>query len=100
MLAGIVPLALGLAWIGSVIAYAQQHKGQMGASDAFLMMGVLFVTYVFAVVVSGASALWSAVLAKRHGGIRARSARVIRWCVAVVLLAPLLWFAGVAFSLW
>jgi hypothetical protein len=99
MLAGTVPLGLGLAWIGTVIAYAQQHKGQMGGSDAFLMMGVLFVTYAFAVVVGGGSALWSAVLARRNPDLRARTASVLRWSTVIVLLLPVLCYLGMALSL-
>jgi hypothetical protein len=99
MLVGVIPLALGLAWIISVLSWARQHQGQAGGSDAFLMMGVLLVTYLFAFVVSGGSALWSVMLVKRNGGIRARTARVLRWFTGVVLLVPFLWYLGVTFSL-
>lgn len=95
MLVGIVPLLLGISWIFAVIAYAQQHKGQMGGSDAFLMIGVLFVTYAFALIVSGASALWSAALAKRNAGIRTRVSTIIRRFVCLVLLIPFLWYLGI-----
>lgn len=95
MVAGIVPLLLGLGWIGTVIAYARQHKGQMGGSDAFLMIGVLFVTYAFALLVSGGSALWSTIVARRHAGLRARASTIIRSGTCIVLLAPLLWYAWI-----
>ena len=99
MVVGIVPLLLGIAWIFSVIAFAKEHKGQMGGSDAFLMMGVLFVTYALALLVSGPSALWSALLAKRNSGIPAPASRVVRSCVYLILIAPLLWYLGITFSL-
>ena len=98
MIVGIVPLLLGISWIAAVIAYARQHKGQMGGSDAFLMIGVLFVTYAFALLVSGAAALWSGMVARRHAGMRARASTVIRSGVCIVLLAPLLWYAWISVS--
>jgi hypothetical protein len=99
MVMGIVPLLLGISWIASVIAYANQHKGQMGGSDAFLMMGVLLLTYVLALLVSGPSALWSATVARRNPGIPARASAVIRSGVYLALIAPLLWYLGITFSL-
>jgi len=93
MVVGIVPLLLGLGWIGAVIAFARQHKGQMGGSDAFLMIGVLFVTYAFALIVSGGSALWSTMVARRNAGLRVRASTIIRSGTCIVLLAPLLWYA-------
>ena len=99
MVVGIVPLLLGIGWIFSVVAYAKPHKGLMGALDAFLMMGVLFVTYALALLVSGSSALWSAVVARRNPGMPARASAVIRRCVYIILVAPLLWYLGITFSL-
>jgi hypothetical protein len=99
MLAGMAPFLLGLGWIRAVLVYAQHHKGQMGGSDAFLMMGVLLLTYILTLIVSGASALWSAILARRNAAIQARAARAIRWVVCIVLIAPVFWYLGVAFSL-
>ena len=94
MLTGIAPLLLGIGWICWVIAYARQHKGQMGGSDAFLMMAVLFLTYAFALIIGGASALWSTFLTKRNVGLRSRVATTIRWSVCIVLLVPVVWYVG------
>ncbi|MCS0628854.1 hypothetical protein NX786_05865 [Telluria mixta] len=99
MVVGIVPLLLGIAWIFSVIAYAKEHKGQMGGSDAFLMIGVLFVTYVLALLVSGSSALWSAHLERRNTGTQAPASKVVRRSVYVILIAPFLWYLWITFSL-
>lgn len=99
MVVGIVPLLLGIVWVFSVIGYAKEHKGQMGGSDAFLMMGVLFVTYAFALLVSGSSALWSALLARRNPGLPAPASKVVRRCVYVILTAPFLWYMGITLSL-
>ena len=98
MVVGIVPLLLGIVWVFSVIGYAKEHKGQMGGSDAFLMMGVLFVTYAFALLVSGSSALWSALLARRNPGLPAPASKVVRRCVYVILTAPFLWYMGITLS--
>jgi len=98
MVVGIVPLLLGLGWIFAVIAYARQHKGQMGGSDAFLMIGVLFVTYAFALIVSGGSALWATVVARRKAGLHTRASTIIRGGTCIVLLAPLLWYAWIIVS--
>ncbi len=92
MAVGIVPLLLGLGWIAAVIAFARQHKGQIGGSEAFLMIGVLFLTYAFALVVSGVSALWSTLVARRNAGLRTRASMIIRGATCLVLLAPLLWY--------
>lgn len=99
MVVGIVPLLLAIGWIFSVIAYANPHIGEMGGSDAFLMMAVLLVTYASALLVSGSSALWSALVAGRNPGTQAHAYKVIRSCVYLILIAPLLWYLGITFSL-
>lgn len=99
MVVGILPLLLGVGWICAVIAFARQHKGQMGGSDAFLMIGVLFVTYAFALLVSGGSAVWATVVARRHAGLRTRASTIVRSGACVVLLAPLLWYAWITAGL-
>lgn len=99
MLLGIMPLLLVFIWIILVISYAQQHKGVMGGSDAFLMIGALFVTYVFAALVAGSSALWSVSIVKRNAGVRMQSATIMKTMVAIALVAPLVWYAGISFRL-
>jgi hypothetical protein len=99
MLVGILPLVLGVSWILAVIAYAQQHKGQMGGSDAFLMIGVLIVTYAFALLLGGGSSIWSAVVARRNAGIRATASKIFRISVWLILAAPLVWYVGLTLAL-
>jgi hypothetical protein len=77
MLVGIVPLILGISWILAAISYVQQHKGEMGGSDAFLIIAVLIVTYAFAAVVAGSSALWSGSIMRRNAGLR--SGQPLSW---------------------
>ena len=95
MIVGIVPLILGISWIVTIISYAQHHRGEMGGSDALLMIAVLFVTYTFAAVVGGASALWSMSIVRRNAGLHSKSATVIRAVVGLMLGLPLLWYAGI-----
>lgn len=99
MLLGLVPMTIGLCWVATIISYARRHPGQTGGSDAFLMMGVLFFGYVLALVVSGASSALSAVLVRRHAGVHAPVARIVRWLVCIVLLVPLLLYIGASLRL-
>ncbi|MCS0810417.1 hypothetical protein NX774_21045 [Massilia agilis] len=94
MIVGTMPLVLGLIWIVSVIFYAQTHKGQMGGSDAFLMIGVLFITYSFAFLVGGGSALWSALVARGNPDARTRASTLVRRFVCILLGAPLAGYFG------
>ena len=96
MLLGLAPFLLGAAWVAAGVSYAQQHKGAAGASDAFLMIAVLGITYTFALLVAGPGALWSRRLVRRHAGLRTRAATVMKWLVAIALAAPLLAYAGLA----
>lgn len=98
MVLGVVPLLLGIAWIVSAIVYIRQHPGQGAGSDAFLMIFLLVVTYAFALVVSGASALWSALVARRAAGLRDRTAAITRTVVGMILAGPLLWYLGITLS--
>lgn len=99
MLIGILPLALGVAWVAAVIASAHRFKGQMGGSDAFLMIAVLLMSYLFALLVAGAGALWSISITKRDAGLRSTPAVILRAVVALALGAPLLWYVGIQFRL-
>jgi hypothetical protein len=99
MIAGIMPLVLGIAWVVAVIAHAQSHKGQAGGSDAFLMIAVLIVTYAWALLVGGAGAVWSALVARRHPACASRAAKLIRMLVLAALLAPLALYFALNFAL-
>lgn len=59
------------------------------------MIGVLLVTYACALIVSGGSALWATVVARRHTGLRTRASTIVRSGACIVLLAPLLWYAWI-----
>lgn len=98
MLLGLAPLLMAASWVAAGIAYAQQHKGAAGGSDAFLMIAVLGITYMLALLVAGPGALWSRRLVRRHAGLRTRTATVMKWLVVLALVAPLLAYA--VLTLW
>lgn len=97
MLAGLVPLLYGVWTMFSMFAYARQNKGEMGGSDAFLLMAILMVTYACSLVVSGLAALWSLAVAHRHPELHAPLAALIRGAVYISLLLPLLSYLAISF---
>lgn len=99
MMLGTIPLLSNLGWTLSVIAAVQQHKGRVDESDTFLMIASLVATYVFALVISGASALWSVILAKQNADLHSRATPIIRALICAILFAPLLWYLGMPFLL-
>jgi len=86
MLAGILPLLFGIYWMISRTPYDMQRPTQVG--DMFLMIGKLVFAYIFALIISGASGLWSAAIAKRHPGTQANTSKIIRIVVCIVLIVP------------
>jgi hypothetical protein len=99
MMLGAIPLLSNLGWTLSLIAAAQQPKRGMDESDTFLMIASLVATYAFALVVSGASALWSVILAKRNADLHSSATPIIRALICAILFAPLLWYLGMPFLL-
>ena len=99
MLLGIIPVILVVIWIIFAMFYGRQLKVAMGGSDAFLMIGALSVTYVFAVLIAGSSALWSMSIVKRNAGLHMQSATIMKTMVAIVLVTPLVWYAGISYKL-
>lgn len=85
---GIVPLLIGSYWMFSALAGIDYHKqSQIGL--AFLAIGKVVFAYVFALIVSGSGALWSAAVEKYHAGPGVRCSRTMRILVAMVLVVPL-----------
>jgi hypothetical protein len=87
MLVGTVPLLIGIYGMFSSFPYDLQRQSQVG--NLFLMIGKLFFAYVFAVIVSGSSGVWSAGLAKRNPGTSVQASRIIKVFVCIVLIVPL-----------
>lgn len=87
MLAGILPLLFGIYWMISSGPYDMQRPTQVG--DMFLMIGKLMFAYLFALIISGSSGLWSAAIAKRHPGTQVNASKIIRIVVCIVLIVPM-----------
>ena len=85
---GLVPLLIGSYWMFSALAGIDyQKQSQIGL--AFMAIGKVVFAYLFAVVVSGSGALWSAAVEKRNAGTGLGSSRTMRILVAMVLVVPL-----------
>lgn len=95
MYVGLAPFALGVCWILSIFFFAWRHPGAVGGGDAFLMIAVLIVGYVFAAVVGGSGALLSYLLTAKDAGLCSRRVTMARLAVGAVLIAPLLWLAAI-----
>ena len=67
-------------------SYDMQRPTQVG--DMFLMIGQVIFAYLFALIISGSSGVWSAAIAKRHPGIQVNASRIIRIVVCIVLIVP------------
>jgi hypothetical protein len=86
--AGLVPLLIGSYWMFSTLAGIDyQKQSQIGL--AFLAIGKVIFAYLFALIVSGSSAVWSAAIEKRDAGPGVRSSRTMRLLVAIALVVPL-----------
>lgn len=85
---GLVPLLIGSYWMFSTLAGIDyQKQSQIGL--AFLAIGKVIFAYVFALIVSGSSAVWSAAVEKRHAGPGVHCSRTMRILVAIMLVVPL-----------
>jgi hypothetical protein len=88
MVLGLLPLLIGGYWLFSTLATADYHQ-QSQVGGAFLVIGKVIFAYVFALITSGTSAVWSAVVEKHNAETQVRAARVIRTLVLVMLVVPL-----------
>lgn len=85
---GLVPLLVGSYWMFSTLAGIDyQKQSQIGL--AFLAIGEVVFAYVFALIVSGSGAVWSAAVEKHNAGPGIRSSRKMRILVAMALVVPL-----------
>jgi uncharacterized membrane protein len=88
MVLGLVPLLIGSYWMFSTLVTTNYHQ-QSQIGGAFLVIGKVIFAYVFALIISGASAVWSAVVEKHNAEIRVRAAGMIRTLVLIMLVVPL-----------
>lgn len=94
MLAGLAPLAVGVAWVGGVMSWARSHPGQMGG-EVFILMAVLLITYLFALVVSGGALAWATSIRRRHADAGTPWTTLVMGGTGIVLVLPLLFYVGV-----
>ncbi len=90
MLVGIAPLVTSLAITSSILLFARGHQGQMGGSDAFLMIAMCAVSYALALLIALPGALWSSALATQSPASNSTFARALRVTVTASLALPLL----------
>lgn len=88
MVFGLVPLIIGSYWMFSTLATTDYHQ-QNQIGGAFLVIGKVIFAYVFALIISGTSAVWSAIVEKHHTELPMRAAGMIRSIVLVMLVLPL-----------
>lgn len=88
MFLGLVPLVVGsYAMVSTLAGTDYQQHSQVGL--AFMAIGKAVMAWVFALIVSGTGALWSAQVEKCTTGTELRPARMMRTLVLVMLLVPL-----------
>jgi len=71
----------------SFVTTDYNHKGEV--ADLAMVLGKVVFGYVFAFLISGTAALWSARVEKRAPGISVSAMKSTRILVAVVLVVPL-----------
>jgi hypothetical protein len=87
MLLGIVPLLASIYWLFSAASsFDYQKQSQLG--DLLLVVGKMGFAYLFALIVSATSAVWSSRVEKRNTGPGVRTSKAIRMLVATVLILP------------
>src|SRR4051812_23617564 len=92
MFIGIAPLLLAAAFSAAGIAFAQSHPGQMGGSDAFLMIALILFGYLTTLLLGGGGAWWSWYLVSRRIDVASRATVILRAAVVVALVVPALWY--------
>jgi uncharacterized membrane protein SpoIIM required for sporulation len=87
MVVGVAPL---LASIYCLFAAGSsvEHQKQSEVGDLLLVVGKMGLAYLFALIVSGTSAVWSSRVEKRNTGPGVRTSKAIRMLVATVLILP------------
>ena len=73
--------------VSSFVTTDSNHKGEV--ADLVMVLGKVVFGYVFAFVISGTAALWSARVEKRTPGISVSAMKSTRILVVIVLALPL-----------
>ncbi|MBQ5939033.1 MULTISPECIES: hypothetical protein [unclassified Massilia] len=85
MILGVAPVLIGLVWM--VSGYSSAPHGKVYIAEALMKIGF---AYMFALVVSSGSAVWSLIVEKRNTGTRVGGTTAIRLLAAFFLAAPLI----------
>lgn len=88
MVLGMVPLLIGCYSMFSTFS-ATDYQKQSQVGLALLAIGKVIFAYVFALIISGTSAVWSALVEKHHAATAVRTAGIVRTLVLVMLVVPL-----------
>jgi hypothetical protein len=87
MLVGVVPLLASIYCLFAAGASVEYQK-QSEVGDLLLVLGQMGFAYLIALIVGGASAVWSSTVEKRNTGPGVRTSKAIRMFVATVLILP------------
>jgi hypothetical protein len=94
MFIGLAPLLLAAAFSVAGIAFAQSHPGQVGGSDAFLMIALILFGYLTTLVLGGGGAMWSWYLVRQRIDVASMATVILRTAVAVALVVPAVWYVS------
>ncbi len=86
MLAGIMPLLFGIYTLFSSFPVDVQTKSEV--ANLFMVFGKLVFAYIFALLISGPSGVWSIAVAKRNPATPVDASRNIRLFVGMILVVP------------
>ena len=88
MVVGILPMLVGsYSMVATLIHANYQQQSEIGL--AFMAIGKVIFAYVFAVIVSGSSAIWSSLVETRNAGVAGGASPKIRTLVFIALGLPL-----------
>lgn len=97
MFIGVAPMAFAAVFTAAAFCYAHAHSGQLGASDAFLLIAMLLFGYATTLILGGTGAVWSWFLTTQGIDELWTATVVLRTIVMAALLLPLLWYVILLF---
>jgi hypothetical protein len=98
MVIGTLPLVLDLGWTAAVLFDPPRGDSGFFSLDPIAMVGVLMMTYAFAAIVGGFSALQSLALTRHYVELRSITVAILRVIVALALAAPPLCILGMQYK--
>lgn len=98
MVVGILPLVMVLGWIAVALYNPPRHDSGFFMLDPIAMIGVLMMTYAFAVIVGGLGLFQSFSVTRQHHELRSKTVGMLQAAVILALAAPLLWNLGMQYK--